>query len=191
MTLLATTSSRWTLASALPQGFQICGQDETNMPESISGSEGADGSSRRVDVLNVNTEQSERRTPSIASDSDWEQEAVGERKKEDMTANRAELCGGGEALVLDAALCTPCGSWWKKQLQFLLYQRAKGYCFLLLKYVEKHLSYVLFWILFNHYYFPLGLWARVSVLGWQDITGIIMPLTQTLEGKKNKKNKFS
>lgn len=77
----------------------------------------------------------------------------------------------------------------KKQLQFLLYQRAKGYCFLLLKY-EKHLSYVLFWILFNHYYFPLGLLDRFSVLGWQDITGIIMPLTQTLEGKKTKKTSF-
>lgn len=40
------------------------------------------------------------------------------------------------------------------------------------------------------YYFPLGLLARFSILGWQDITGIIMPLTQTLEGKKTKKTSF-
>lgn len=65
---LATISSRWTPASALPQGFQICGQDEANVSESDSGSEGTDGSRRRVDVLNVNTMQGERQTLSINSD---------------------------------------------------------------------------------------------------------------------------
>lgn len=68
----------------------------------------------------------------------------------------------------------------KKQLQLFLYQRAKGYCFILLKYVEK--------INFLMYYFGYcsiiitslkGLLSRFSVSSWQELTGIIMPLTQT------------
>lgn len=50
--------NRWTLASVLPQCFQIRGQDNNNnMLKPLLGSAKTAGSSRRADVSHINTEE--------------------------------------------------------------------------------------------------------------------------------------
>lgn len=126
-------------ASALPQGFQICGQDQADMSESNSGSEWTDGSSQGVDVLNVNTMWSERQTLWINSDLGLRTTCRGWQEKEDMTANTAEAYGGGETLVIEAVQWHPPGSWWKKQPCFLLYQSTKR---LLLSFINYFRNFI-------------------------------------------------
>lgn len=76
----------------------MCGQDESNTPESVSGSEGADGSSRRLNVFDANAEQNRAERPTVSIDFEFRVRVKKQRVEEikgDATANTAEACGGG------------------------------------------------------------------------------------------------
>lgn len=135
------------------KAFRCAARTNPTLSESNSGSEGTDGSSRRVGVVNVNTTQSERQILSIDSDFRLRTRCRGWQKKRRRDSWYSRTVWRKRDFGHWGCAVHPMWILMEKTTPLSALTKSKRLLHSLIKVLSK-LSCVFFWILFNHYFFP-------------------------------------